>query len=85
MLHRKSVATARGAQFAGLLAEHFSANGKQLLGPKHSSIIRDEALRRTKLLHSRIQYNEHTSQILALKELKGMIRQLGGMQYVLAR
>src|SRR6266567_5140290 len=47
------------------------ANGKQLLRAKNAAVVRDEALRCSKLLDCRIQDNEHTCQILALKDIAG--------------
>src|SRR5215471_7352650 len=46
-------------------------NGQQLLRAKNAAIVRDEALRSSKWLDGRIQDNEHTRQILALKDIAG--------------
>ncbi len=47
------------------------ADSKQLLGSKNPTIIGDEALRSSKLLYSRIQDNQDTGQVLALKDIAG--------------
>jgi hypothetical protein len=44
-------------------------NREQLLRPKDSTIIRDELLRRSKPLNRRIQDNQDTREILALKKI----------------
>src|SRR5262252_4202995 len=54
-------------------------NGQQLLRAKNAAIVRDEALRSSKLLDGRIQDNEHTRQILALKDITGENRSREGI------
>jgi hypothetical protein len=46
-------------------------NGEQLLGPKHSAVIGDELFRRAKPFDCGIQDNQHTREILALKNIAG--------------
>src|SRR5712691_9708917 len=47
------------------------ANRQELFRPKHTAVIRNELFGAAKLLNGRIEHNQDTGEILALKDITG--------------